>query len=153
MQLRESRLPENIALDGVSRVSSSLDSRLSSTLDSRPDSPLTSETSVNAAPAPITIGFEDGLASVQTFSFPSSEISSKKMSVLQIAAPPVSTDVFKEWQKQSIEEEDGILTQTRENISCPRCGRIFPPEKHLKFLDHFDECQEQKFDSNFCDVK
>lgn len=39
--------------------------------------------------------------------------------------------------------EDGTLTQTREDVICPGCGRVFHPEIHLQFLKHFGECQNK----------
>lgn len=41
----------------------------------------------------------------------------------------------------SSDQYSGTETNTAENIICLRCGEIFPPEKHLKFLDHFPKCQ------------
>ncbi|XP_071448054.1 reticulocyte-binding protein homolog 2b-like isoform X2 [Hetaerina americana] len=38
---------------------------------------------------------------------------------------------------------DGVLTQTREDVICPGCGRVFHPEIHLQFLQHFGECQNR----------
>lgn len=38
--------------------------------------------------------------------------------------------------------EEGVATQTREDVICPGCGQIFPPSLHLKFLDHFEICQK-----------
>lgn len=37
--------------------------------------------------------------------------------------------------------EEGVATQTREDVVCPGCGQVFPPKLHLKFLDHFEMCQ------------
>jgi hypothetical protein len=37
--------------------------------------------------------------------------------------------------------EEGVATQTREDVVCPGCGEVFPPRLHLKFLDHFEMCQ------------
>nr|CAD7593747.1 unnamed protein product [Timema genevievae] len=37
--------------------------------------------------------------------------------------------------------EEGITTQTKEDVICPGCGKVFPPIHHLKFLDHFEACQ------------
>jgi hypothetical protein len=37
--------------------------------------------------------------------------------------------------------EEGVATQTREDVVCPGCGQVFPPRLHLKFLDHFEMCQ------------
>jgi hypothetical protein len=34
----------------------------------------------------------------------------------------------------------GVDTQTREDIKCPSCHRLFPPHLHLDFIDHFDSC-------------
>ncbi|XP_046386889.1 uncharacterized protein LOC124156394 isoform X2 [Ischnura elegans] len=38
---------------------------------------------------------------------------------------------------------DGFPTQTREDVICPGCGRVFHPEIHLQFLQHFGECQSR----------
>ncbi|XP_069697901.1 uncharacterized protein [Periplaneta americana] len=38
--------------------------------------------------------------------------------------------------------EEGVATQTREDVICPGCGQVFPPSLHLKFLDHFEICQK-----------
>nr|CAD7571320.1 unnamed protein product [Timema californicum] len=37
--------------------------------------------------------------------------------------------------------EEGVATQTKEDVICPGCGMVFPPIHHLKFLDHFEKCQ------------
>nr|CAD7394773.1 unnamed protein product [Timema cristinae] len=37
--------------------------------------------------------------------------------------------------------EEGVATQTKEDVICPGCGKVFPPIHHLKFLDHFEACQ------------
>ncbi|KAG8240454.1 hypothetical protein J437_LFUL003168 [Ladona fulva] len=39
--------------------------------------------------------------------------------------------------------EEGVLTQTREDVICPGCGKVFHPEIHLQFLKHFGECQSR----------
>jgi hypothetical protein len=36
--------------------------------------------------------------------------------------------------------EEGVLTQTRDTVVCPRCERVFAPDRHLDFLDHFEQC-------------
>jgi hypothetical protein len=126
-KLRDIKLPENIALDSPS--------------------PYKQATSVEKTP--ITIGFDGGLASVQTFSVTDS---SNKLSVLQIAAPPVSSKgASNDWDKHNSDEE-GVLTQTQENVVCPRCGKFFTPDKHIEFLDHFDECQEYSKLCTVCDI-
>lgn len=28
----------------------------------------------------------------------------------------------------------------RQDVTCPACGRVFPPATQLMFLDHFEEC-------------
>nr|XP_027222802.1 putative GPI-anchored protein pfl2 [Penaeus vannamei] len=33
---------------------------------------------------------------------------------------------------------DGVATMTRRDLVCPSCQMLFPPEKHLQFLDHFE---------------
>ncbi|KAF4517415.1 hypothetical protein B566_EDAN005024 [Ephemera danica] len=126
-KLRDVKLPDNIVLDSPPPYGNIV-------LDSPP--PYGSSSTVETAP--ITIGFEGGLASVQSFSIPDAN---KKLSVLEIAAPPSERKVFKDWDR-NVEEDNIMLTQTQENVACPRCGRVFPPDKHLQFLDHFDECQE-----------
>ncbi|PSN40130.1 hypothetical protein C0J52_23822, partial [Blattella germanica] len=44
--------------------------------------------------------------------------------------------------------EDGIATETREDVVCPGCGQVFPPDLHLEFLDHFELCQKSAKDSS-----
>lgn len=43
--------------------------------------------------------------------------------------------------------EEGVATQTREDVVCPGCGQVFPPRLHLKFLDHFEICQKNVNDT------
>lgn len=43
--------------------------------------------------------------------------------------------------------EEGVATQTREDVICPGCGQVFPPSLHLKFLDHFEVCQKNANDT------
>jgi hypothetical protein len=43
--------------------------------------------------------------------------------------------------------EEGVATQTREDVVCPGCGQVFPPKLHLKFLDHFEMCQNNVKDT------
>lgn len=51
--------------------------------------------------------------------------------------PPVSV-------VHSSDQYSGTETNTAENVICLRCEEIFPPEKHLKFLDHFPKCQSNR---------
>lgn len=44
------------------------------------------------------------------------------------------------WEAKYFEE--GVATQTREDVICPGCGQLFPPRLQLKFLDHFEVCQK-----------
>ncbi|PNF15350.1 hypothetical protein B7P43_G00993 [Cryptotermes secundus] len=44
--------------------------------------------------------------------------------------------------------EEGVATQTREDVVCPGCGQVFPPRLHLKFLDHFEMCQNNVKDTS-----
>jgi hypothetical protein len=44
--------------------------------------------------------------------------------------------------------EDGVATQTQEDVICPGCGQVFPPRLHLKFLDHFEVCQKNIKDAS-----
>lgn len=44
--------------------------------------------------------------------------------------------------------EEGVATQTQEDVICPGCGQIFPPRLHLKFLDHFEVCQKNIRDTS-----
>ncbi|XP_021938756.1 uncharacterized protein LOC110839157 isoform X3 [Zootermopsis nevadensis] len=44
--------------------------------------------------------------------------------------------------------EEGVATQTQEDVICPGCGQVFPPRLHLKFLDHFEVCQKNMKDSS-----
>lgn len=44
------------------------------------------------------------------------------------------------WEAKYFEE--GVATQTREDVICPGCGQVFPPRLQLKFLDHFEMCQK-----------
>ncbi|KAF4523306.1 hypothetical protein B566_EDAN011785 [Ephemera danica] len=118
-KLRDVKLPDNIVLDSPPPYGNIV-------LDSPP--PYGSSSTVETAP--ITIGVSASPIDAN-----------KKLSVLEIAAPPSERKVFKDWDR-NVEEDNIMLTQTQENVACPRCGRVFPPDKHLQFLDHFDECQE-----------
>jgi hypothetical protein len=44
--------------------------------------------------------------------------------------------------------EEGVATQTQEDVICPGCGQVFPPRLHLKFLDHFEVCQKNIKDAS-----
>jgi hypothetical protein len=43
--------------------------------------------------------------------------------------------------------EDGVATQTQEDVVCPGCRQVFPPRLHYKFLDHFETCQNNVKDT------
>ncbi|CAB3363739.1 Hypothetical predicted protein [Cloeon dipterum] len=96
--------------------------------------------SVSTESGIVTIGFDDGLASVTSFTYPPDtpfSVSSKSLEI-----PLHSSDVESEdWSGNAAEE--GVLTQTSEQVICPRCQRVFPPDQHLDFLDHFDHCPDQ----------
>lgn len=49
------------------------------------------------------------------------------------------------WEAKYFEE--GVATQTREDVICPGCGQVFPPRLQLKFLDHFEVCQKNVHDT------
>jgi len=51
--------------------------------------------------------------------------------------PPVTTI-------NSAEQYSGTETSTAEDVICLRCGEVFPPSMHLKFLDHFPKCQSTR---------
>lgn len=51
--------------------------------------------------------------------------------------PPVSV-------VHSSDQYSGTETNTAENVICLRCEEVFPPDKHLKFLDHFPKCQSNR---------
>ncbi|XP_063885375.1 mucin-2-like [Scylla paramamosain] len=36
---------------------------------------------------------------------------------------------------------DGVDTLTRQDLVCPSCQMLFPPDKHILFLDHFEACR------------
>ncbi|GLH08117.1 Uncharacterized protein GBIM_13421 [Gryllus bimaculatus] len=59
-------------------------------------------------------------------------------SALKDALPPTSQKPRAQKVKYS---EEGVATQTEDDVICPGCGQIFPPKMHLKFLDHFEVCQ------------
>lgn len=40
---------------------------------------------------------------------------------------------------------DGVATMTRRDLVCPSCQMLFPPEKHLQFLDHFEVCRGPEY--------
>lgn len=42
---------------------------------------------------------------------------------------------------------EGVLTQTINTIVCPRCGKEFPHEENVDFIDHFDECNQSNKDT------
>lgn len=44
----------------------------------------------------------------------------------------------------SAEQYDGVETFSAENVICLRCGEVFPPNMHLKFLNHFPKCKSNK---------
>ncbi|KAJ9584551.1 hypothetical protein L9F63_021109 [Diploptera punctata] len=108
----------------------------------------------------VTIGFNSsGLASVTSFSeHPVVKSSSDTDANFKwsIARPPVSDDKIKvrsssnsevnvrktsvPWKAKYFEE--GIATQTKEDVICPGCGQIFPPNLQIEFLDHFEVCQK-----------
>ncbi|XP_063221307.1 uncharacterized protein LOC134530424 isoform X7 [Bacillus rossius redtenbacheri] len=71
---------------------------------------------------------------------------------LDIATPPRSADVPTRdacalepsgRRRKANYYEDGVATQTEENIICPGCGHVFPPKHQLDFLDHFEMCQSK----------
>ncbi|XP_059475386.1 uncharacterized protein LOC132196623 isoform X2 [Neocloeon triangulifer] len=96
--------------------------------------------SVSTESGIVTIGFEDGLASVTSFTYPPDtpfSISSKSLEI-----PAANSDGETEDWCQGRNDE-GVLTQTNEQVICPRCKRVFPPDKHIDFLDHFDHCPDQ----------
>lgn len=49
------------------------------------------------------------------------------------------------WEAKYFEE--GVATQTQEDVICPGCGQVFPPRLQLKFLDHFEVCQKNVQDT------
>lgn len=101
----------------------------------------------------VTIGFNsNGLASVTSFS-ERSVVKSSSMPI-SIARPPVSVLATKSnsennvtvrknsvpWKAKYFEE--GVATQTKDDVICPGCGQIFPPNLQIEFLDHFEVCQK-----------
>ncbi|KAK7077353.1 hypothetical protein SK128_007862, partial [Halocaridina rubra] len=40
---------------------------------------------------------------------------------------------------------DGVDTMTRKDFVCPSCQMLFPPERHLEFLDHFEVCRGPEY--------
>ncbi|KAG8327506.1 hypothetical protein J6590_017938 [Homalodisca vitripennis] len=52
-------------------------------------------------------------------------------------APPVTV-------VNSADQYEGTETLSSENVICLRCGRVFPPNKHLEFLDHFPKCHSSR---------
>ncbi|XP_054258351.1 uncharacterized protein LOC128983185 isoform X2 [Macrosteles quadrilineatus] len=51
--------------------------------------------------------------------------------------PPVSS-------VHSSDQYAGVETLSGENVICLRCGQVFPPDMHLKFLDHFPKCKSNR---------
>jgi hypothetical protein len=43
--------------------------------------------------------------------------------------------------------QEGVATETWEDVICPGCGQVFPLRLHLKFLDHFEVCQKNVIDA------
>ncbi|KAK8739020.1 hypothetical protein OTU49_003791 [Cherax quadricarinatus] len=40
---------------------------------------------------------------------------------------------------------DGVATLTRKHLVCPSCQMLFPPDKHINFLDHFEVCHGPEY--------
>ncbi|KAG7162181.1 hypothetical protein Hamer_G010850 [Homarus americanus] len=40
---------------------------------------------------------------------------------------------------------DGVATLTRRDLVCPSCQMLFPPDKHVHFLDHFEACRGPEY--------
>ncbi|KAK4324323.1 hypothetical protein Pmani_005039 [Petrolisthes manimaculis] len=40
---------------------------------------------------------------------------------------------------------DGVATLTRRDLVCPSCQMLFPPDKHVNFLDHFEACRGPEY--------
>ncbi|XP_045620029.1 uncharacterized protein [Procambarus clarkii] len=40
---------------------------------------------------------------------------------------------------------DGVATLTRRQLVCPSCQMLFPPDKHINFLDHFETCHGPEY--------
>ncbi|XP_071529013.1 LOW QUALITY PROTEIN: uncharacterized protein [Panulirus ornatus] len=40
---------------------------------------------------------------------------------------------------------DGVATLTRRDLVCPSCQMLFPPDKHVHFLDHFEDCRGPEY--------
>lgn len=69
-----------------------------------------------------------------------SDLSRMSLDSLQFTSshvPPVSV-------VHSSDQYSGTETNTAENVICLRCEEIFPPEKHLRFLDHFPRCKSNR---------
>lgn len=159
-------------------VSSSMLSNLScSVIQSSAPSSIDTELAADsgATPGVVTIGFNNGLASVTSFAYPPTDnnnsstvgqhrkaslesewsflgseyvkrdansLSTKKLETETKSLDSAMNITCPEFPNVTAEQDEGVLTQTRQDIICPGCGLIFPPESHLKFLDHFEECQK-----------
>ncbi|KAK4314516.1 hypothetical protein Pmani_014221 [Petrolisthes manimaculis] len=40
---------------------------------------------------------------------------------------------------------DGVATLTRRDLVCPSCQMLFPPDKHVNLLDHFEVCRGPEY--------
>lgn len=112
----------------------------------------TSSIGDSAASNPVTVKSFMQIPIAKSSSVPEGRTSSKFSEL-----PRSSLDCFKPTHNppltvvNSADQYDGVETFSAENVICLRCGEVFPPNMHLKFLNHFPKCQSNRTHKSSCE--
>lgn len=118
-------------------VNSPPSSNLSSATNSAPSSP----------PPNLNQPHNEDLKSMASKNISSAILSYELSAKCESVTSPTETKPTQTWSGSGIDSSmnDGVVTMTRRDLVCPSCQMLFPPEKHLKFLDHFEVCRGPEY--------
>ncbi|XP_068208076.1 LOW QUALITY PROTEIN: GATA zinc finger domain-containing protein 7-like [Palaemon carinicauda] len=118
-------------------VNSPPSSNLSSATNSAPSSP----------PPNHNPPHNEDLKSMASKNISSAILSYELSAKCESVTTPTETKPSQAWSGSGVDSSmnDGVITMTRRDLVCPSCQMLFPPEKHLKFLDHFEVCRGPEY--------